>query len=206
MAFVTRRVLSKGDEMTLLGKPWCRLCPAILWLASCMFTAPALANTILLTLDDVSVSACGEVWTEHGVPMWFASTEGEENYPIGCVFDPHAEINGLQGVYLGPGQLVIDVSGLQGLDSIYMDVHNVQGNVRAHMMDGDDQVYYHSLSTPGDLLMFLPALGGDRVLLSVADGYVTEIRLEGESLPTEVTSFGAAKALYSTSITGSRGP
>lgn len=171
----------------------------ILPLILCTLTVPALANTIWLTLDDVTVSACGEVWSEQGVPMWFASTEGEDNFPIGCVFDPDAEVNGLLGVYLGPGQLVIDVSGLQGLDFVYMDVHNVQGSVRAHMMDGDNQVYYHALSVPGDLLMGLAANGGDRVLLSVADGYVTEVRLEGTSLPTEAMRFGAIKALYGNS-------
>ena len=44
--------------------------------------------------------------------------------------------------------------------------------------------------------MFLPILGGDHILLSVADGYVTEIRLEGEALAVENTSFGAVKVLY----------
>jgi hypothetical protein len=114
----------------------------------------------------------------------------------GCVFDPDAEVNGFQGVHMGPGRLVIDVSGVQGADGIYMDVHNIQGNVRAHMMDGTERVYYHALSRSGDLLMFLPILGGDHILLSVADGYVTEIRLEGEALAVENTSFGAVKVLY----------
>ena len=36
----------------------------------------------------------------------------------------------------------------------------------------------------------------DTVILSVGDGYVLEVRLEGEALPTAAVSFGALKALY----------
>lgn len=182
--------------MNLESTPAYRPYMAILFLTSCFLAYPALAATTWLTLDDVTVGACEEIWIEQEVPMWFMSTEGEENMPIGCVFDPDAEVDGLQGVYLGPGRLVIDVSGVQGLQLIYMDVHNVSGDVRARMMDGDEQVYFHGLSIPGDLLMALPALGGDTVILSIGDGYVLEVRLEGEALPTEAVSFGALKALY----------
>ena len=173
-----------------------RPCTIVLFLTTLFLTVPAAGNTIWLTLDDVPAVACDEVWLEQEVPMWITSTEGEVNFPIGCVFDPDAEVNGRHGVYLGPGRLVIDVSGVQGADMIHMDVHNVLGSVRARMMNGTEQVYYHALSVPGDLLMSLPVLGGDTVLLSVADGYVTEVRLEGDDLPVEDTSLGAVKVLY----------
>jgi len=169
---------------------------ASLILSVAVLAVPAIAGTMWITLDDVPDVSCEEVWHELGIPMWFTTTEGEDNFPVGCVVDHDAEISGRQGVHLGPARLVIDLSGVQGADLVYMDVHNIQGSVRARMMDGTEQVYYHALSTSGDLLMFLPVLGGDTVFLSVADGYVTEIRLEGDELPAEDMSLGAVKILY----------
>jgi hypothetical protein len=170
---------------------------AILILANVTVSSPALAGTKTMTLDDVTVGACEEIWHEAGVPLWFAETTADDPTPGYCVFVADANDHGLEGVHLGPARLVFDVSDVEGLDHIYMDIYVESGHVSARMMREGNQVYYHGSPGMEHQTLYLPCLGGDTVIITADASYVWEIRLSGENLtPTEPTSFGGLKVKY----------
>lgn len=155
------------------------------------------AGEMTITLDDVSVGTCEEIWYEIGLPLWFTGTPGYDILPTSCVFDADANDSGLQGVHLGPAHLVVDVGELEGLDHIHMDITIVSGSTYARMYREGERVYTHGLSEPGDQLFYLPCLGGDTFVISSDNSFVWEIRLSGDNLvPNEAFSFGSVKSIF----------
>ncbi len=114
-----------------LGGP----CLALLFLATSFVVGPALAETITITLDDVTVSACEEIWHEAGLPLWFTETTADDYTPGFCLFVADANNFGLEGIYLWPGRLALDLSGLQGLESVEVDIYETHfaGSTRARL-------------------------------------------------------------------------
>jgi hypothetical protein len=189
-------MINMGGEMSsnIIRTGW--LYPALL-LSTFLAVGPALAGTMTITLDDVTVDTCDEVYREIGVPLWFTGTVPPDPNPGSCVFDPDANDYGLSGVHLGPARLIVDVGRVEGLVWIYIDIYINSLDARAVMLRGEEHLYGHGISNPGHQMLTLPCLGGDTVVIYARDTYVWEIRLEGDNLvPTEPVSFGCLKTTY----------
>lgn len=161
-------------------------------------TSPA--ETITITLDDVVVGSCDEIWQEAGLPLWFTETTAEDYTPGFCLFVADANNFGLEGIYIWPGRLVVDLSGVQGLESVEVDIYETHfaGSTRARLYHEGSQIYY-APSYQEDQQTLTLLNGGDADLLAISahEAYVWEIRLIGETLvPTATCSFDGVKAIY----------
>lgn len=161
-------------------------------------TSPA--ETITITLDDVVVASCEEVWQEAGLPLWFTETLAEDYTPGYCLFVADANNFGLEGVYIWPGRLVLDLSGVQGIESVEVDIHETHfaGSTRARLYHEGSQIYYApSYQEDQQTLTLLNGGDADLFAISAHEAYVWEIRLIGQTLvPNGTYSFDAVKAIY----------
>ena len=177
--------------------PWGRHGQILVFLAAGLVAGSGLAGTMTVTLDDVTVDTCGEVWHEIGLPIWFTETTEDDPYPGLCVVDPDANSDDLEGVFLGPARLMVNVGSVEGLDLVYLDVHINSGSAFAFMYRGDEHLYTNGIGGEGDHLLTLPAFDGDTVILRGDNLFVWEIRLDGSNLVVaEPVSFGSLKVQY----------
>jgi hypothetical protein len=149
-----------------------------------MIASPALADEIVLTLDAVGVSACDTPWNESSCARY-------------CLPSPQPE-----GVYIMPARLVVDVSTIEGIESIEVDYQEASdpGRTRVFLYDGDGTAFVEEWSQGMGLATFvLDATGHvvDQLAISGWEAAVWEIRLIGAILvDNEQTSFSALKAVY----------
>jgi len=164
-----------------------------------MIASPALADEIVLTLDAVGVSACDTPWNESSCALWFTETiDGDYGHPPGyCLPSPQPE-----GVYIMPARLVVDVSTIEGIESIEVDYQEASdpGRTRVFLYDGDGTAFVEEWSQGMGLATFMLDATGhvvDQLAISGWEAAVWEIRLIGAILvDNEQTSFSALKAVY----------
>jgi hypothetical protein len=169
---------------------------------SCLLVAsPCFADTITLTLDDVAVDSCGPTWYEAGVELWFAETTPDDLTPGYCLVIGHIEQGANEGVYIFPARLVVDLSGLSGLETVEVDVYETHfaGSTRAFLYHEGTQVDYAQSTQELTHTLVLSTGGGavDSFAVSAHESAVWEVRLSGSGLtPTTLRSFGSVKATY----------
>jgi hypothetical protein len=173
----------------------------LLLFAAVLFAAAASAETVTLTLDDVIVSGCGDTDEEAGCTLWFENTTNEDEYPGYCLFVSPAENFGKIGVYIWPARLVVDLSGLSGIESVEVDLYETHfaGSTRAFLYDGGGGLVASTQSYMEDeqTIVLDPTVPVARLAVSAHESYIWEIRLIGDTItPNEGTSFGAIKATY----------
>lgn len=169
--------------------------------ALCLVVGTASSATITLTLDDVTVDTCDTIWQEAGCPHWFTATTDADYTPGFCFVVADANNFGFEGVYLWPGRLVLDLSGVQGLETVEVDILETHfaGSTRARLYREGSQVYYAPSFQEDSQTLVLDNVGqnADQLAISAHEAYVWEIRLIGSSLVAEGDlSFGTIKALY----------
>jgi len=163
--------------------------------------APALAETVTLTLDDVPEVVCDTPFGDGECTLWFASTTDEDLTPGFCLFVEDANSFGQSGVYLWPSRLVVDLSGVHGVESVEVDIHETHfaGSTRAFLYGADGVIgSMNSFMEDGQTLAI--EAGGavpTSFAVSAHEAYVWEIRLVGPTItPAAATSFTEIKALY----------
>lgn len=161
----------------------------------------AKAETLTLTLDDVTVGDCGVAWLEHGCSMQYETTTSEDRTAGYCLVISDANNFGKQGVYLYPARLALDLSGIRGLERVEVDVYETHfaGSTRAFLYrDGTGVASTQSIMEDDQTLVLeLSGQDVDRFVVSAHESYVWEIRLIGASIvPTAAPSLSAIKALY----------
>lgn len=175
---------------------------ALLILVTALFlVAPAAATTITVTLDDVTQSNCDTPWMESGCALWFTETTAEDLTSGFCLVLPDANNFGLEGVYLWPGRLVLDLSGVLGLQTVEVDIYETHfaGSTRARLYREGSQVYYAPSFQEDAQTLVLDNVGqnADQLVISAHEAYVWEIRLIGPSIVSDsATSFGLIKSRY----------
>jgi len=116
-----------------------------------MIASPALADEIVLTLDFVDVSDCDTPWNESSCALWFTETiDGDYGYPQGyCLPSPQPD-----GVYIMPARLVVDVSTIEGIESIEVDYQEASdpGRTRVFLYDGDGTAFVEEYSVRGGVV------------------------------------------------------
>ena len=163
-----------------------------------LIASPALADEIILTLDAVGVGTCDTPWNENFCTLWFTETiEGDYGYPPSyCLPSPQPA-----GVFIMPARLVVDVSNIQGIDSIEVDYQEASDPGRTRVFLYEEGVAFVEEWSQGmGLATFvLDATGHvvDQLAISGWEAAVWEIRLIGETLvDNEQTSFSTLKAVY----------
>lgn len=169
--------------------------------AVCLAALPAAAATLTITLDDVTVGECGTVWVESECSLWFAETTADDYTPGFCMFVADANNFGRSGIYIWPGRLVVDLSGVTGLETVEVDIVETHfaGSTRARLYRESSQVYYAPSFQEGAQTLILDNVGQNADLLAISahEAYVFEIRLIGDGIvPDQDVSFGTIKALY----------
>lgn len=172
---------------------------ALLLLATSLVVGPTMAGTFTITLDNVTVSACEEVWYEAGLPLWFTATTDDDYTPGFCFFVADANNFDREGIYVYPGRLALDLRGIEGLESVEVDIYETHfaGSTRARLYrDGVEIDYAPSYQEDAQTLTLLNQ-DADTFVISAQESYVWEIRLIGaDILPNEVASFSTLKATY----------
>ena len=166
-----------------------------------LIAAPCLADTITLTLDNVTVGTCGPTWFEAGVGVWFGPTTPEDLTPGHCLVLPNVTQGSYEGVYIYPARLIVDLTGLDGLETVEVDVYETHfaGSTRAFLYNQGSLVDYAESTQELTHTLVLSTGGGDVDLFAVSahESAVWEVRLSGAGLtPAEAVSFGSVKAMY----------
>jgi hypothetical protein len=173
----------------------------LLALIAAAIATPLAAAEIVLTLDDVTVGSCDVPFVEAECTMSFIATTGEDATPGFCLFIADANNFGKEGVYLYPSRLVLDLTNLEGLESVEVDVWetHVAGSTRAFLYDAEGAVDNMNSFMEDDQTLTLEAGGSVPTQLAVSahEAYVWEIRLIGSDIaPVDGVTFSTVKALY----------
>lgn len=173
----------------------------ILTLVGLLTALPAAAATITLTLDAVPEVACDAAFTEGECSFHFTTTTDEDRTPGYCLFVEDANNFGQEGVYLMPSRLVLDLSNIEGIESVEVDVWETHfsGSTRAFLY-GEDGLIDSMVSFTEDNQTLGVAADGQvptSLAVSAHEAYVWEIRLIGAGVTSaSAVSFSAVKALY----------
>lgn len=81
------------------------------------------AQSVTLTLDNIPEAVqCNEIWTEQNVSLSFASTTTDDCTPDLCFFGIGDVIGENQSLWLGPSRLTVDLSILQDIQMVEVDI------------------------------------------------------------------------------------
>ena len=111
-----------------------------LMLSLLLLCSTAHAVTMTVTLDGVSVNTCYSTWEEGSCVMQVVDTTMDDYTPSGnCTFFPQAE-----GIALMGARMEIDVSAVDGIDFIEVDLREVSGNgrTRVFLFEEDASNYF----------------------------------------------------------------
>ena len=168
---------------------------------SLALTAAAHAAVITLTLDAVPEVACDSPFLEAECTLHFTSTVTGDATPGYCLFIEDANNFGKEGVYLWPARLVVDLTNLEGVERVEVDIFETHfaGSTRAFLYGPDGQIDTMTSFMEDDQTLVVEA--GSAVPTSFAvsahEAYVWEIRLVGASIAdAESLSFSVLKAIY----------
>lgn len=148
------------------------------------FMRHANAATVIITLDNITVSQCNETWMESGVELSFVNTTAEDYSGGGsCSFGLAAD-----RVWLYPARLNLDISNLVGnITQVEVDIEDFcrSGCTRAFLYSGVTQVDNASNINTGSQTLNLSGNGAsiDRIAVSSGEGSVLEVRIFVENQP-----------------------
>jgi len=152
----------------------------------------ASGQTITLTLDNVpSNTLCNEIWTEQNLDLSFVTGTSDDCGEGACVFGVEPTY-----VWLYPSRLTVDLSSLQNIQYLEVDVVNYCGTnnpqcTQAFLLDGAGMILNNAVNTMNESLEtltienltegFVSALA-----LSSCEGQVHEIRIyQNDELSTD---------------------
>ncbi len=144
----------------------------------------AVAGTITITLDNVSVSGCGETWIESGVELSFVNTTDEDCAEDCCFFGTDTD-----GVWLYPARLSLDLSGLTDtVTDAEVDIIDYcgVGCTAAFLYEGAstlNSVFNTKIGNIETLYLWNQGASVDRIAVSSCEGFVGEIRLTLQEQP-----------------------
>lgn len=157
---------------------------AVLLLSLVLICTPAAAETMTLTLDNVSTNTCDTSWAEGECDIQVINTiEGDHSPPGMCVWDQHTD-----GVTLLGARLEIDTTGLEGVEEVDIDLleNSGDGHTMIYLYDTDDNIIQFMLSsytgspTEQTLPIFIPGSVLGKIVISGSDALIQEVRLIGD--------------------------
>jgi hypothetical protein len=166
-----------------------------------LLSGPVLADEVALDLSTMPGTDCGVDWTEGPCVLWFEAITAEDYQPVQppqLICFPFMSGSTL---ILFPARLCIDLTGVQGIESIQVDIGEgaemaatrvmiYLGDLYIHQATSTD-MGYHTVTLPVDGLPY------DTLIISGWETAVTGIRLIGTTLVDDQDiGFGSVKALY----------
>jgi len=166
-----------------------------------LLAGSAVADEVALNLSTMPGTECGVEWIEGPCVLWFEAVTADDYqpvYPPQLVCFPF--LNG-STLILFPARLCINLTGLQGIESIEVDIHEGAELQATRVMAylGDAYVDEVNSTSFDPQTVVLPVTEGtfDCLVISGWETAVTGIRLVGTTLvDTKDLSMGAVKALY----------
>jgi len=162
---------------------------------------PAHAAEMTMSLDNVAVNTCDTSWTEGSCELMVVDTIVEDFLPGFCSWLPLAEEVALMGA-----RLVIDVSALDGVDWIEVDVTEFSGDGHTRLFayeEGSNVLvnfvmsFYDGSETFQTLMMDVAGSKLGTIAVSAQGARVSEVRLSGFDLvSTEYSSWTAMKSRW----------
>ena len=138
----------------------------------------ASAQSITLTVDSVSSNTiCNEIWTEQNLDLSFVPGTSDDCGPEACFFDVAPTY-----VWLWPARLSIDLSSLQNIQKVEVDVVSYCSYFEpectfAHLMDGTGIIINtvgNTINNPGN------SFGGTLETLTInnpTEGFLSELAI-----------------------------
>mgnify|MGYP000150208758 FL=1 len=143
----------------------------------------AIGQTRILTLDNVpSNTVCNEIWTEQNLDLSFVNATSDDCGEGSCFFDVESTF-----VWLYPSRLSVDLSSLQNIQKVELDVISYCGIINpqctfAHLMDSNGMIINTVGNSNNDSLETItienPTEGFlSELAISSCEGNVHEIRI-----------------------------
>ena len=156
-------------------------CTAVIWLA--LFSA--LGQSVVMNLDNIPEDIqCDDTWTEQNLNLSFVSTTPDDCVAGSCFFEANGPVPGIAAsVVLYPSRLSIDLSTLQNIELVEVDIVDVCGFycTQAVLMDnaGIVSIKGNSLTQVAEtLVMDNPTEAAlTELAISSCEGGVNEIRI-----------------------------
>lgn len=161
----------------------------------------AQAETITLSFDSISISNCGETWSEGPCSMRIIETTAEDYSGEGyCIMN----VTSFPGsIALMPARLEIDLSKITGIEQIQIDIREASGYGRtgAFLYEEGSTTSYAKVwsGDTGDQTLSLSPAGGVPAVLAVSahEGLVNEVRITGSTLvETSEQDWGTLKSQW----------
>ena len=164
-------------------------------------TGPVLADEVALDLSTMPSTDCGVEWTEGPCVLWFEAITAEDYQPVQppqLICFPF--LSGPTLILL-PARLCVDLSGVQGIESIQVDIGEGTEIGATRVMVYLDDLYIHQATSSGmgyhTVTLPVDGLPFDTLIISGWETAVTGIRLIGTTLVDDQDiGFGSVKALY----------
>ena len=175
---------------------------SILWLLLAgLAAAPVLADQVALDLSTMPGTQCGVEWTEGPCVLWFEAVTADDYQPVWppqLICFPFLYEGDL---ILFPARLCVNLDGVDGIESIQVDIHEGAeiGATRVMAYLGDTYVSEVNSTSMAVQTVTLPFTAGtfDTLVISGWETAVTGIRLIGATLVgNETQSLGVVKAMY----------
>tara|TARA_B100000809_G_scaffold149195_1_gene146683 strand:- start:995 stop:1750 length:756 start_codon:yes stop_codon:yes gene_type:complete len=143
----------------------------------------ASGQTTTLTLDNIpSNTLCNEIWTEQNLDLSFVTATSDDCGEGSCFFDVESTF-----VWLYPSRLSVDLSSLQNIQKVELDVISYCGIINpqctfAHLMDSNGMIINTVGNSNNDSLETItienPTEGFlSELAISSCEGNVHEIRI-----------------------------
>ena len=141
-------------------------------------------QVVTLTLDNVPDTVqCNEIWIEQNLSLSFVSTTDDDCFADACYFSP-SPIVGLEGsVMVFPSRLTVDLSSLEDLQKVEVDIVDYCGFncTKAFLMDDAGIVHYtwNSVSSVSETLILEDLSQASFTELAIAgcESGINEIRI-----------------------------
>jgi hypothetical protein len=174
----------------------------VLVLLLLLVCTPAAAEELTMTLDNVAVETCGTAWLEGSCVMQVIETINTDYSTEGsCRWIPKPV-----GLYLLGARLLIDVSALDGIEWVEVDIREASaaGRTRLFLYEaGSATEFNYAMSTYDgsvtDQTLMLDAAGFDLATIAVSGQrvVVTEVRIIGSAIvDIDTQSWSALKSRW----------
>ena len=147
-------------------------------------------QTTILTLDNVPLSTlCNEIWTEQNLSISFVSSTADDCGPGACYFGVEPTF-----VWLYPSRLTIDLSSLQNIQNVEVDIVSYCGLINpqcteSFLLDSTGMIIDNVVNTINESLETLtienPTEGFiSQLAISSCESQIHEIRIHQNILST----------------------
>ena len=160
------------------------------------------AQSVTLTLDNIPEAVqCNEIWTEQNVSLSFASTTTDDCTPDLCFFGIGDVIGENQSLWLGPSRLTVDLSILQDIQMVEVDILDYCGFhcTQAFVLDNAGVLGVKGNVETGiseTLVMENPTQAVfTELVISSCEGAVNEIRIYQNTSSIDDTASGVKNLL-----------